>query len=272
MRKIKEKSGFTLVECIVAMAVLTIMSLLLMMILTVTVNSRNKNMTMERELDEQVYELVAKDNVVTEAQTQEIVFKQGEDEIEKIPGNGNQGIKANKVYQDDKDSELDALQYDFSGYKKFEEISKGGGTSEDDGDEGNHDKAYGAFNTTVYVNQTSITPTPADDDEDSAVYTVILQVKFSISEGENISEERAVKVALPTGCYKVGYSLVSGSANMLQISQKVIRIEPTSNGDIEAKISFNITKSDFDSHFGSVKEFYESSDVNGTSASVTVKP
>lgn len=46
--KLKSKKGFTLVECVVAMAVLAIMSLLLMMILNVTVMTRNSNMKTER--------------------------------------------------------------------------------------------------------------------------------------------------------------------------------------------------------------------------------
>ncbi|MDE6579467.1 MAG: type II secretion system GspH family protein, partial [Ruminiclostridium sp.] len=47
MKKLRRKNGFTLVECVVAMAVLAIMSLLLTMILSVTLKTRNSNMQLE---------------------------------------------------------------------------------------------------------------------------------------------------------------------------------------------------------------------------------
>ncbi len=150
--KLKSKKGFTLVECVVAMAVLAIMSLLLMMILNVTVMTRNSNMKTERELDEQVDKIVQspsdKDPI-----TQEIKFVQkvgGKEEvIEAIPKHGDEHIKAEKVYDDGNEAELDALNYDFNDYDKFDKISKGGGATPAPADPGS-DLVYGSADVGFY--------------------------------------------------------------------------------------------------------------------------
>ncbi|MCM1054661.1 MAG: type II secretion system GspH family protein [Bacteroides sp.] len=269
MKRLKIKSGFTLVECIVAMAVLTIMSLLLMMILSMTVNQRNSNMTMERELDQQVGMLVEAGAVVTEAQNDEIVFKQNGAEIEKIPGHNSEGMVANKVYYDNMDSELDALDYDFSGYEKFEDISHGGGGDGDSGS-GGTSRVYGAVDLSGNV---SIQETGNVDSADGTTKTVTLVVTFTPSDpfdydgSYGTGVDKGVKIKVPSSADVTSAKILSSSGSCYKISKNVVRVQPTSASEHKAEIIFEISTSAYDDSFKNVSHFYTGS---GTSNTVSV--
>lgn len=256
MRKLKSKKGFTLVECVVAMAVLAIMSLLLMMILNVTVKARNNNMTLERELDQQIDELV-KAAVTAEAQTQKIEFVQdigggATEAVDNIPADGSDGMKAKKVYNDSHESELDALEYDYDDYQKFKDIAKGavpGGP-----DSPGSDLVYGSADVDDGVSgYVTITETSCVDN--GGTKTVTLNVKTKVNSASN---EAAIKVTLPTTVSSIRVLSVT-NATTLAISDNVVRIEPTSSGTVESTFSFVIDSDDYDNSFVCVKKFYTGS-------------
>lgn len=96
MKKLRKNSGFTLVECLVAMAVLAVMTVGLMMILNATVRQRNHNMQLERDVDKQVEQVINQDDtVVTKEDVADIKIS---DDM-KISG-------VQKVYSEDADSDL----------------------------------------------------------------------------------------------------------------------------------------------------------------------
>ena len=103
MKKLLKNSGFTLLECIVAMAVLAVMTLGLLMILNVTVKQRNENSEIERSVDNQAENIVQGNFKVDGAAFPEADIDFG---VYKITG-------AKKVYFDGVDSgfQLGAVYY-----------------------------------------------------------------------------------------------------------------------------------------------------------------
>lgn len=267
MKKLKKRSGFTLVECVVAMAVLAIMSMLLTMVLNVALRQRNINMEQERELDKQVNEIVIGD-VTEEGMSQEIVFKQDGEEVEKIPGNGVDNIDANKIYNEDNESELDALKYDFSNYTKFEDIANGG-TPDGGEPENTSSKVYGASDIVnvggkqpVYLNATV-----ADGADGTKV--IKLNVRFDVAsinknQDGKVVGESAVKVVLPSSATDVSSAAVMNSTT-LPISKKIVRIEPADVGTVEANITFTISDKDYTDNYKNVSYWFTGVDSAGNS-------
>lgn len=259
MKKFKSKNGFTLVECVVAMAVLAIMSLMLTMILNITVRTRNSNMAIEKDIDNQVENLMG--NVVTtETRDDPIEFVQGAATIDSIPANGSDGIKANKIHGNGDAVEIDALDYNFDNYKKFEDIKKGSG-GDDGGDDGSAaDKVYGsAATSTVNIYEQSVTA-----NGDGTKKIIVLKITFSAS---SISNEAAVKVSFPTSAEDVKV-LSSSKASTLLIAGNVVRIEPTEATNIEAQVSFTLTNDEYNNSYKNVKNFYEG---KGSGSPATLK-
>lgn len=284
MNRFRNKKGFTLVECVVAMAVLAIMSLLLMMILNLTINSRNRNMKLDRELDEQVA-ILAGAGVETTAHTQAIAFEQGSTVFETIPpADTANKLEAEKVYQTGFEAELDALKYDFKNYKIFDDIKNGGVVGGTTVVTTAPPLVYGAADISggakVNISEYSKTDIKDDPSDPSKVtgYEVTLLVKFGVNSG---SPEKGLKVKIPVGNYDFGYNkaFTSNAVNIVLIDKDTVRIQPASGTseeiptttppiDVKAYIEFKISKDDYDNNFGSVAKFYSGG--NGNSVDITI--
>lgn len=278
MRRFKSKKGFTLVECVVAMAVLAIMSLLLMMILNVTIKARNNNMTMEREIDQQIDQLV-KATVTAEAQTQQIEFVQDvgggvTSGIEAIPGDGSQGMKAKKVYNEGYDAELDVLEYDYDNYQKFKDIANGEvpGSPSPAGSKMVYGSADVESGASGYITVSEITPCT---DNGNGTKTVTMKVSTSVSSASN---EASIKVTLPTSASKI--TLISDinvgyyddgntyKPGTMAVANNVVRIEPHTAGYVESTFSFIVESDDYDNNYVCAQNFFTGS---GTGNSVQFK-
>lgn len=215
MKRLRKNSGFTLVECVVAMAVLAVMMLGLLMIMNITVRQRNLNTTMEQEVDSQVEGLVQGDTSTQTVANGVIDF-----------GDGIQIIGGQMVYVDDSDSDVQigALQYDVGS-------SPGSGNPANPGKPGNpapdlndilgqaynyeYFKIYGAADVTGKVHIT-------ENKSGSGVYTVTWYVDFKTNSG---NQEKAVKVVLPEGSYDVRYPNYSNCL-MADMAYSTVRIQP----------------------------------------------
>lgn len=251
MNRFKNKNGFTLVECVVAMAVLAIMSLLLMMILNVTIAARNNNKTLEKELDEQVAKIVQAPTTADPI-AQEIEFVQGGAVLEAIPKNGDDHIKAEKVYNDGHQNEIDALKYDFKNYDKFDQISKGNGATPDPGD--NSSKVYGSSDTSkVQISEQSV----VNNTDPPQTKTITLRISFTVTAfNANVDTVKSIKVALPATATDIKV-LASSNAKTLLITENVVRIEPTAKTTVYADVSFVLTDDEYTNDYKNVKNFYE---------------
>lgn len=281
MKKLKRKSGFTLVECIVAMAILVIMTLLLSMILTVTLNMRIHNMSLEREMDDQVQDLVQKVGVVTAAQPDTIVFEQGVKAIEVIPKDGDDGMSADKVYFENVEAEIGALEYDFGHFTDFDQISKGfvktytpdgdingtvtwkkGGGGDGTPSIGGDAKVYGG------VDSSKVTISDSCTNVDGGK-KVVLEVTFkvdSVNTPGAVINECALKVDVPATAKSITCTAVT-NCKAIPIASNVARIEPSGTGDVKATISFEITSDEYDNNYKCVSYFYKGS---GSGSSVAL--
>ncbi|HBH95163.1 MAG TPA: hypothetical protein DDX91_05375 [Ruminococcaceae bacterium] len=282
MKPLKSKKGFTLVECVVAMAVLAIMSLLLTMILSVTLAQRNSNIKSEKEIDKQVENIVGdKGTVETKDISSDIkFFANGAELGDVIPGNTD-GAKAEKIEHQGDGVNFDSLDYDFDSYKKFENIANGkipGGAEDDPGPGYEKSKCFGALNIDkgeVTVKEKSrMGKRKSDgaivsvvDGEDYEYYIITWNITFNAKEA---SDEKSVKLRIPPeGKLSSADTVnkVKGNPIVDNLSNTAVRIQATTAGDIEIDIKFKVSADDIDD-YGCVEKFFKGS---GEGSSAVVK-
>lgn len=284
MKRLKGKKGFTLVECVVAMAVLAIMSMMLTMILNVSLRQRNSNMERDSEIDKQI------ENIVRDAgdkEEQEIdfdikLYANGIELSDKIPGNDTDGAKADKIEHKGDSMQMDSLDYDFDNYKKFEEIENGkyGDDGADPGDGYEKSKCYGAVdveNGDVTVTEVSRGGKRKDngaidntviDGVEYEYYIVGWRISFNTKdENPSNSPEKSVKVRIPKSGKLTAWDDTMGGAEVDALSDTAVRIQPTSTGVSQNDIKFIIPAEDMDD-YGSVANFFNGV---GSGGSTTVK-
>ena len=243
MKKLRKNSGFTLVECVVAMAVLAVMTLGLLMILNVTVRQRNQNTQLERNVDKQVEDVV--NGNLSESQN----IDDGDIDF----GSGIVISGAKMEYNDEGDIQIGALKYDVS----YTPVDPDDDDDDDDEEDENQQpsnlyKVYGASeikNDIVTVNEQDTPPV----DNGDGTYTVTWRATFTV-EGTT-STEKSVKIVYP-GSKIVDYEVASGNCtNIHKLGSNTVRIEPGGTGTMKVDVQFLIPKGDYSGtliqdHFG----------------------
>ena len=279
MKRLCSKKGFTLVECVVAMAVLAVMTLGLLMILNITVKTRNSNMAIEQEVDRQVQEVVQGENVTTEAYEDPIEFKDADnvdgETLAEIPGGDVKGVTANKEFQENAsaDVEIGRLDYDFSKYEGSGEKGDGdGGGGGGASRPWDNCKVYGAITPDGGV--VTVTETGATLGDDN-YYTVRWIVDFKVQTG---SDEKGLKVVFPMGTSDITEVYNNGCCKAVTISQNTVRIQPLGLQDknvnftwptpVNVAFTFRIYKDDYDEYGGNLSQYFTE---KGSGNSVSVK-
>lgn len=272
MKRLKQKKGFTLVECVVAMAVLMIMSLLLSMLLNVTILTRNENMELERDIDGQVNNIAANAPDAQLSQYNDDIQFTFDDKSFSIPGNGS-GVKANKKSYEH-EVEIGVVDYNFENFfadlPMPEELGGGADATVNRGDIGgkvgevNLLNSSGASSVNITPHTIPITETDADGNTVITGYTINLDVSFT---AYYATPERSLKIILPIGAEYIGCS--SATNCVVDSSAKYsVRIQPgsdrstggSSSGDgkggyvdggmgVSASFSFEISKEDYDNFY-----------------------
>lgn len=281
MKRLKGKKGFTLVECVVAMALLAIMSLLLTMLLNVAVRQKNSNVALDKEIDEQIGNIAA-DGGDTEIKTinKDIKLYANNAEIEdKIPGNNNDA-EAELIKHKGENVNLNTYKYDFDNYSKFKDIADGKYAEDDSPSEGyEKSNCFGALDIkdgNVTITQISVgykrkgESTIDASVQDGVEYEYcVLKWRMGFVPNE-FSTEKSVKVRIP----KIGKinscSIVAGSvgdANAVALSDSLVRMEPGAKEKMETDVEFKVMPEDFDK-IESVEKFYKGV---GSGSSTVVK-
>lgn len=271
MRRFISKKGFTLVECVVAMAVLTIMSLLLMMILNISLVTRNKNMELERQLDDQVESLAVNQALAETASFEDnIEFTSGVDTFS-IPGDGSSHVQANKKYYEN-ENELGKMDYNFDQYfaNLPTPLDVEGDAPSDDESIGETGGKYGGGNALNSTGATNVSITPTSSLDGTGNHIISLTISFT---SEYCTPERALKIILPIGSKYTGYSNAM-NCQIAQSSEYAVRIQPSngswdSGGDIgdgkqtlsvSATISFKISDNDYNEYYMNTGGYFTGSD------------
>lgn len=271
MKKLRRKNGFTLVECVVAMAVLAIMSLLLMMILSVTLKTRNANMQLEKELDEQLGNLAAGTDTVAHVTDTETI------DIDGI------SITANKVYG--QEGGVGRLENNFKDYfdklgtpTPVEDNATPGANPESLKWEktkpcfGHVDLKEGTGVNIYYDESTNMK-------DESGTYTVEWRVTFDVN---SRPEEDSVKITLPTGAKFIDWStnsvLSTGNYNhdkntVRKLTEYIIMIRPkdADSDHIDVYLYFTISKKDYEDNFDDLRHYFSEGKEEGTSSPYTVE-
>lgn len=278
MKRLIKKCGFSLVECIVAMAVLSIMSLMLATILTASINTRNKNMSIERDLDKQIDNAVKENASETNAS---IAFPAGSNFI--LPSNG--GVKLGKNLYSGDEVALGELYYDLSSYVFVEEIFHCNSCNKDFEKSKLINGRCSACGSIVYPDNEKSRPCYGGAKTDSGVtvkekktlhgdfYSVEWEVSFRILK-EYSKKELALKIRVPQGGRVTALGKQAGGCDGEKIASDTVRLAPneTQYGYEDHKwiIYFNISKTDYDGGYnGNLSKYFTGI---GTGTSITVNP
>lgn len=252
LKKLKNNRGFSLVECIVAMGVLSIMTLMVTMVLAGAVRMKAQNHERETEIGDQIHAIANDDESLTKEDfTGEIPFYQGGSKIDAIKNSADdEGIEAKRVYDDDATIQIGALEYDFDDYQaKVEELEFEAIGSE------KAQKIYGGADLT----STGITVTEAKT-ENGAFYNVKWQVKYSLN---SVKENETMKITLPEGAIFDTYPAGSANMNVIAISDRLVRVYSGGSTTVDITIEFSIPVSQY---YGSLGEYLEKG--NGSSVNL----
>ncbi len=239
------KKGFTLVECVVAMAILVVMALLLSMLLTATVNLRNHNVKVENQIDDQVEAIAQKDALISED------VDAAKADI-KIGGKTISGANAKKVYFGDSfDVQVGAIDYNIEGVNVGgdegdpDESETPSETPDDEDDKVKY--VYGALDISgkvkfLEIRDNSVNSRGMYPDYDSPVITAVWKVSFNPA--GTASPGKGLKIVLPTGAKPVSYAIeMNYNCKVQDIGNGTIRFEPSEYGGIaytSAYIEFQI--------------------------------
>lgn len=275
MKRLKGKNGFTLVECVVAMTVLAIMSLLLTMILSATLKVRNTNMQLEKEIDQQVENLASGDGAVKESFDKGIDFKDFT-----IPGNTAENVTANKTSGEQ--NGLSKLEFDFNNY--FDAMGDPPKLGSDKNDEkievGDWEKTAPCFGKLdlksgsagwIWINETKTF------DETAKMYDITWRVSFTVNSYTAVD---SLKLTLPVGSKFKGWSTPSGvekkrfdEGNLIgytrKITQYILMIQPNASyadtgtgGEqyVEVNLNFTISEEDYKNNYKNLSNYFNFGD------------
>ena len=247
MKRLRKNSGFTLVECIVALAVLAVMTLGLMMILNASVKQRNSNMMLEQNIDKQVEQVVQGDSTTA--------MDIGDDVIE-LGGYKISGIQMVYLEDDETDLQIGALYYEGNGSLIEPDPENPGNPGTPEGPINAHNnnwKVYGALEVdSVTVGQNGNAVVNADGS-----YTLSWDISFNFS-GE-ASAIKSVKVVLPSYAEIISTpTKVNGNCNVHKIGNNIVRIQPTDTWGgtfFKANVKFTVPASQYDAYVGDPGKF-----------------
>lgn len=268
MKKLLKRKGFTLVECIVAIAIFALMSALVMQILALSIRQYRSNHHIEMDMDAQIQN-IAMDNDLLERETTDIAI-----EFIKDGGVGTVGkIEIDDVHiwrPEDTESpdrlELNTFDAEIKNNGSNKDKQTGGMITDDI-------HCYGAKGIT------GITLSTTEETLDSGMKKIT--VTMQIEDGDYVlssAECNAVKLALPGAAKNIK---VTPDANMgyLRLSKtdesinyrfydKVVSNE-SKNALFNATIVFEMTEDDYNAQYQSFAKYFIKPDSEETTPSAT---
>ena len=247
LKKLKDNRGFSLAECVVALGLLSIMSLMVAMVLTGAIRIKNQTMSKEEEIGEQIH-AIANDDVGESGMLEatpfdkELAFYNGTDIVDSIADEVNK-ISADRIYDSQASMQIGALKYDYGSYQS--EIKK-----EQDRASGK-ELIYGGAKLSH-----ALSVTESEKTENGDFYDVKWVVNFSVG---SYAPDESMKIVLPYGSVFDTFPAGVSNQNIMGISKDTIRFEPNST-TTSVTISFKVPKENYQgeypitTHFGVEKQ------------------
>lgn len=262
MKKIlKRNKGFTLVECLVAIAIFALMSTLVMQILALSIRQYRKNYHTTTDMDQQIINIVKENEKLETRDTAEIAInfvKNGGDTVVS-------GIKVEDVAikkNPDSDESVDRFEINtFDATIKPDETNKDDDTNGSMITEDIH--LYGSQGITkIFVSETS-------DKSDENSYKISLN--FKVTDKANVLDSlpsNALKVVVPDSAKFVKLtnnddnksSYLKLSATNYRIYDTIKDAVPGVTTTYDFTISFEMDKETYDSEYGSFAKYFISPD------------
>lgn len=264
MKRLRKKSGFTLVECVVAMAILAIMTLMLAMMMNIIVSLRNDNRNTEEKIDQQVEYLINDESTVTEK------IPEADADIDFGNNVVIKGDKANKVYFNDPNGNAQIGKVDYgidpgeAGTPDTQPpVTSPGETTPAVTTPANDKKVYGALDLNpnyVNINETKSGLT-------DGIYNVTWTFSFQCT---NVSDILSLKIAFPNGSKLISYTPATYNCEVHYLGNRVVRMKPqAANQNVTVNIDFEISETDYNNNVGSVENYFKGSG-NGSNVSVPI--
>lgn len=254
MKKLLKRKGFTLVECIVAIAIFALMSALVMQILALSIRQYRSNHHVEMDMDAQIQN-IAMDNGLLERETTDIAI-----EFIKDGGTGTVGkIEVDDVTiqkpgaTDSSDRlELNTFDAEIQADTNTKDKTTGGMITDDI-------HCYGAKG----IDGITIATTEETLESGNKKITITLQ----IDDGGYVlstAECNAVKLALPGSAKNIKVSITDGKLGYLRLSKteksanyRFFDKDISSVDDLfEAKITFEMTEDDYNKDYISFANYF----------------
>ena len=238
-KRLRSKKGFTLVECMVAIAIFAIMAAIVMQMLALCIKLYARNDRVDKDLDKQIESLVKmNDTDITDRGTFDLMldFLGGSLSVNNI------SIISN-INDTDERMELDTMTAEIppasgSGGAEWEEGDGGGSSKPSDGQSMMASSECHVYGTSaiqgVTVTEDSATPNADGTEVDVALTVEILTPDQLLSR----SFAQSIKVALPTGS-KIVSANTDGKAKIYVLG-RTVRISDNKLSDKETsyKVSF----------------------------------
>lgn len=265
-RKIRKK-GFSLVECMVAMAIFAMMATIVMQILGIAITRNLRNHQTEKDIDAQI-ENVVDDNSLTDRETMTMAFKfMTQEGTEKTLSISDVQLKFSDTGFEN-GYQINTFNKDFGASGSDDESSDESSDSEDEGIPGlvkSYNHIYGTTGIDFVEVRQIDKPTSGD------VYTVKWKIKVHTSDKIlSDSVANSIKVAVPKSAYNlkvspgvsldykilVNYDLKSRekTGTTVRFADKDPGSKEAQYGDIE--IRFDMAKADYVAEYKSVVEYF----------------
>ncbi len=270
LQRLRAKKGFTLIECMVAIAIFAMMSMIVMQILGIAIQSYARNDRVEKDLDRQLESLVKSNNTVERSTfdlTLAFLNSDGDEAgaIDNIPigvlGTDEsmaQGLELNTL-----DYDLDALPTDPDKDKDKPEDSddKTPGVVKD------YMHLYGSRGfDNIFVQEES-------DVLNGDIHTI--RISFKVADSQKVLDKtfiNSIKVALPESASNFKVMNTSGGISSLFLGHTVRMFLEKSNGStaFDFTIEFRLPDDKYDDEYGSFMKYFVNGDSTSAAKSVTL--
>ncbi len=266
---LRNKKGFTLVECVVAIAVFALMATVVMQLLALSIQTYTVNDRADKDLDAQLENLIKKNNL-TEREAFNFAVDFLDPDGNPITG-GSMSVSGtvNRV-NDDADGRLELNNFNYSLDESLGTSSTPESSSDPDAENLSVIKSYmhlygsRGFES-VYVKEASNTVT-------DGVHTINLQ--FKLNDPDKILGKmriNSIKLALPASAYEFRPNAGSSDLNILILGQTIrmnLPKDKTAKESYDFNIQFKIKDADY-AEYGSFEKYFLNSDTPSTDKSET---